>query len=88
MIKQSTVIKRMIKDGWKPVTTIAVTIGAIMFASVQAEKAFGVSSDAVYFGLVALWFGLTGLKWMYEWKKSEIKWEQEKMMRDLERKHP
>lgn len=87
MIKNSTVIKRMIKDGWKPVAIISATIAAISFGSVQAEKAFGVDADAVYFGLIALWFGGVALKWLYESKKNEIEYEQRQMLRDIERKH-
>lgn len=87
MIKQTTVIKRMIQDGWKPVTIIVATIAAISAGSVIAEKAFGIDSGTVYFSSVALWFLLVGIKWAYEMKRDQIAYEQKEMLRDLERKH-
>ena len=87
MIKQSTIIKRMIKDGWKPVSIITATIVAISVGSIMAEKAFGVESSVVYFGLVALWFLFFGIKWAYEMKKDQIAYEQRELLREIERKH-
>lgn len=87
MIKNSTVIKRMVKDSWRPAAIIAGTTAAIFGASYAAEAAFGVDADMVYWGLVLAWFVGVGVKWSFEMKRDQIKWEQERMMRDLERKH-
>lgn len=87
MIKNSTVIKRMVKDGWKPTLIITGTVTAMLGVSHLAEALFGVDSNVVYWALAILWFTGVGIKWAYEMKRDQIAWEQKEMMRDLERKH-
>lgn len=87
MIKKSTVIKRMIQDGWKPAALIFGGVAAILATSYLAEALFGVDSNLVYWGLVMVWFVGSGIKWAYEMKRDQIDYEQREMLRDLERKH-
>jgi hypothetical protein len=83
MIKSSTVIKRMIKDGYKPVLYITLIIGSISGASVASNHFLGWDAEITYWSLLVALFLFTGIKWSYECKKNEIEWEQKKMMQDL-----
>lgn len=87
MIKNTTVIKRMIKDGWRPATVITATTAAIFGASFLAEKQLGWDANTTYWSLILAWFILVSAKWAYESKRDQIAWEQKEMMRDIERKH-
>lgn len=87
MIKNSTVIKRMIRDCWKPTALIAGVVVSFLIASWAAEKFLGLNSELVYWGLVFVWFIGAGLKWTFEAKKSQIEIEQKQMLRDIEGKH-
>ena len=87
MIKQSTVIKRMIKDGWKPMATIVSVVGAIFGASFLAEAVLGWDPNTTYWGLILAWFIGTAVKWLYEMKRDEIAYEHKELLRDIERKH-
>ena len=87
MIKQTTVIKRMIKDSWRPAATIGATVGAIFAASFLAESQLGWDANTTYWGLILAWFVLVSAKWAYEMKRDQIAYEQKEMLRDLERKH-
>lgn len=87
MIKQSTVVKRMIKDGWKPFVIITGTVLALLGVSHLAEYLWGVDSFMVYMSLAAVWFFGSGIKWAYEMKRDQIAYEQREMLREIERKH-
>ena len=87
MIKNSTVIKRMISKGWKPVLGLTALVAAITGVSAFAEKSLGWDFDTVYWGLYLAVFVGYGLKTAYDWQRMELKWEQEKMMRDLGKKN-
>lgn len=87
MIKSSTVIKRMIKDSWKPVLTFAVGISAVVVTSVAAQKYIGWDANTVYWSILFVLFLIAGLKWTFDSKKSQIEFEQKQMLRDIERKH-
>jgi predicted membrane protein len=87
MIKRSTVIKRMVKDNWKPISLIAGTVTLLLIVSNIAEYLWGVDSFNIYLGLVAVWFIGTGLKWGYDAKRSQIEFEHRELLRDIERKH-
>jgi predicted membrane protein len=87
MIKTSTVIKRMVKDSWKPVSVIVGTVIAMVAVSQIAEHLTGVDSFTVYWGLILAWFVTVGIKWAFDAKRSQIEYEQKEMLRDLERKH-
>ena len=87
MIKNSTVIKRMIQDGWRPAAIITGTTAAIFGASFLAESQLGWDANKTYWGLILAWFTLTFAKWAYESKRDQIAYEQKQMLRDLERKH-
>ena len=87
MIKNSTVIKRMVKDSWRPALIIVSVTGLISVTSFFANKYIGWDTDTVYFSLIGLWFLGTGLKWAYEMKRDQIAYEQKEMLRDIERKH-
>lgn len=87
MIKNSTVFKRMIKDGWKPTALIVGTVTVFLLASIGAGKYLGLDSQMVYWGLIFVWFLSAALKWAYDSKKSQIEFEQKQMLRDIERKH-
>ena len=87
MIKRSTVIKRMIKDTWKPVTYIVSMIVAVMLFSIGMSHAFGLDASMVYYSTLAVLALGFGIKWAYEWKKADIEFEQKQMLRDIERKH-
>ena len=87
MIKRSTVIKRMIKDGWKPVAGIVSMIVAVMLFSIGMSHVFGLDADVVYYFTLAVLGLVFGVKWIYEMKKADIEFEQKQMLRDLEKKH-
>lgn len=83
MVKTSTVIKRMVSRSWKPALSIIGAIAVIMGTSTLAEAHLGWDFDTVYWSsLLALFIGYN-LKGAYDWQKMEIKFEQEKLMRDL-----
>ena len=87
MIKNSTVIKRMVKDGFRPAATIIGTVVVIFGASFLAESQLGWDSQTTYWGLILAWFTLVSAKWAYEMKRDQIAYEQKEMLRDIERKH-
>lgn len=83
MIKSSTVIKRMASKAWKPVLIIVGITAAITGVSVLAEKTLGWDYNTVYWGLFTALFVGSGIKAFYDWQKMELKFEQDKMMREL-----
>ena len=83
MIKNSTVIKRMVSKSWRPVVGTVLLITAISAASALAEQYLGWDYNAVYWGLFFAVFVGYALKISYDWTRMEIKLEQERMMRDL-----
>jgi hypothetical protein len=87
MIKTTTVLRRMVTDHWKTAATVAGTVTIFMILSYLAEAMFGVSSTAVYWMLIMLWFVAVGAKWAFEAKRSQIDYERRQMLRDIERKH-
>lgn len=87
MIKHSTVIKRIIKDGWRPVLLGAAFITSITLGATAAEAFLGWDWGNTYWGLFLGSMFLWMLKSAYDWKKVEIEWEQEKMLRDLGKKN-
>jgi hypothetical protein len=86
-MKSTTVIKRMVQDGWKPISIIVLTICVIALASISVENTFGIDRNIVYYGLVGLWFFGAILKWGYDATKSRIEYEQNKILRDLGKKN-
>lgn len=87
MIKRSTVIKRIIKDSWRPAAIMIGTVSAFAGLSYLSERMLGWNANTVYWSFVLVWFLGAGVKWLYEAKRDQIAFEQKEMMRDIERKH-
>jgi len=87
MIKHSTVIKRIIKDSWRFVVGAILYIGSITLLSKGAELYLGWDAENTYYALflstMVLWFFWEA----YKYKKWQINFEQEKMMRELGKKN-
>lgn len=77
------VLKRMAQKAVKPVLQITALVVTVTSASVAAEHFLGWDSFVVYWGLFgAIFLGLF-LKGAYDWAAIDIKYEQEKLLRDI-----
>lgn len=77
------VLKRMAQKAVKPVLQITVLATAMTATSIAAEHYLGWDSFVVYWGLFAVIMLGIFLKTAYELAEIDIKYEQEKILRDI-----
>jgi len=86
MVKSSTVLKRIFADAWRPALQGAAFMAAVISVGFAAQTFFDVdwymAAQSVFLFALFIW----GLKGWYDYKKWQINFEQEKMMRDLGKK--
>ena len=83
MIKKTTVFKRMFAAGWKPIAFGVVSATVISLLSMTAEHYMGLDYNTVYWGSYAVLMLAFFLKAAYDTTLSNIKYEQEQLLRDL-----
>lgn len=77
------VLKRMAQKAVKPVLQIAALVVGMTGTSVAADHYLGWDSFFVYWSLFAVIMLGIFLKGAYEWAEIDIKYEQEKLLRDI-----
>lgn len=87
MIKNTTVIKRMAKASWKPIAFGVGSAVVISVLSLVAELYMGFDYDTTYWGLYAALILAFFIKSAYDITISNIKFEQEQLLRDLGKKN-
>lgn len=87
MIRKTTVLKRMVQNTWKPLTFGVLTTAVVSALSVAGEVYMGLDYNTTYWSLLGLVFAGCFAKGAYDWTRTQIEFEQEKLLRDLGKKN-
>jgi hypothetical protein len=86
MVKSSTVIKRAFSDAWKPALEGAAFMAGIIGLGFIGQWLFDIEWFKVSVNAFFLALFLWGIKAWYDYKKWQIEFEQEKMLKNLGKK--
>ena len=87
MIRKTTVLKRMVQKTWKPLAFGILSAGSISLLATAAEYYLNTDYNTTYWSLLGLVFAGCFAKGAYDWTRTQIEFEQEKLLRDLGKKN-
>ena len=86
MVKSSTVIKRAFSDAWRPALQGAAFMAAIIALGFVGQTLFGIDWYSISLNAFFLAMFVWGVKGWYDYKKWQIEFEQEQMLKTLGKK--